>query len=162
MKDLKCLGKELAKPSIHFTLPITRQTIIKHWLLKQNLADLKFTTLWLPICFLSLSLPQMLRLRRIFPTILRKSNALPICFLLFIIFKSLQKLTFSSAANVYCLWKQSQLTFYKKKKLICFLESTESICIVLLHCFAYKKEFFGTTEALSLLCSLFFSPPALK
>lgn len=54
----------------------------------------------------------------------------------------------------------SNLLSIRKKKLIYCLESTASICIVLQHCFAYKKEFFGTTEALSLprLLTLFHPP----
>lgn len=54
----------------------------------------------------------------------------------------------------------SNLLSIRKKKLIYCLESTVSICIVLQHCFAYKKEFFGTTEALSLprLLTLFHPP----
>lgn len=58
----------------------------------------------------------MLRLHCIFPAILRKQNALPICSLLLVIFKTLQKLTLSSAASAYCLWKQFQSTFCKGKK----------------------------------------------
>lgn len=82
----------------------------------------------------------MLRLHCIFPAILRKQNALPICSLLLVIFKTLQKLTLSSAASAYCLWKQFQSTFCKGKKKISCLESAASICIVLQHCFAYKKK----------------------
>lgn len=54
----------------------------------------------------------------------------------------------------------SNLLSIRKKKLIYCLESTASICIVLQHCFAYKKEFFGTPEALSLprLLTLFHPP----
>lgn len=103
----------------------------------------------------------MLRLHCIFPAILRKQNALPICSLLLVIFKTLQKLTLSSAASAYCLWKQFQSTFCKGKKKISCLESAASICIVLQHCFAYKKKR-NSLEPwrhwVSLSCSLFFTP----
>lgn len=102
----------------------------------------------------------MLRLHCIFPAILRKQNALPICSLLLVIFKTLQKLTLSSVASAYCLWKQFQFTFCKgnKKNLL------PRKCCKYLHCSPalfclQKKEYFGTMEALSLpwLLTLFHS-----
>lgn len=104
----------------------------------------------------------MLRLHCIFPAILRKQNALPICSLLLVIFKTLQKLTLSSAASAYCLWKQFQSTFCKGKK-----KSPASKVLQVFALFSSivlltkkkKKEFFGTMEALSLplLLTLFHS-----
>lgn len=99
----------------------------------------EFTTLCLPICFRSLSLPPALTLPRVFHAMLRKQNALPVGSSLLVIFKSPQKFLLSSAANASCLWKQFQFIFYKGKKnnKIDCLESTASIRIVLLHCFPY-------------------------
>lgn len=123
--------------------------------------DPKFTTLCLPICFCSLSLPQTLGLRRVFCAMLRKQNAVPAPSLLLVIFKSPQKLPLSSVANAFCLWKQFQFTFYNEKKSTAskaLQVSTLFSCIV----FLTKKEFFGTTQALSGLHSLFFNPSQLS
>lgn len=123
----------------------------------------EFTTLCLPICFHSLSLPPALRLPCVFRATLRKQNPLPVGSSLLAIFKSPQKFLLSSAANASCLWKQFQFIFYKGKKKKkkstaskALQVSTLFSCIV----FLIKKEFFGTTEALNGSTQAFLTPPS--
>lgn len=103
----------------------------------------------------------MLRLHCIFPAILRKQNALPICSLLLVIFKTLQKLTLSSAASAYCLWKQFQSTFCKGKKKSPASKVLQVFALFSSIVLLTKKKKRNSLEPwrhwVSLSCSLFFT-----